>query len=75
MPQYEYDSVTVSVSASRTIPTKPYGNEKWEFSVSVTGKGLITSQELYELSTELRIRMDIEEQAAIEHANSTGLSK
>lgn len=65
----EIDDVIV-VTGARTIPTKPYGNERWEICVTrYLERNDVLSQQLYEMGEIIRHQLDVHEDAAISNAN------
>jgi len=62
---------TLSVTGSRTIPTKPYGNEKWELTVVREGADLDETSNLADMCNLIVDLLDTLEANAIEHANSS----
>lgn len=61
--------VTLTVTGTRTIPTKPYGNEKWEFLITRTGEDLLEVANLEDMRIILSEMLDAAEQSAIAHAH------
>lgn len=59
------------VSGSRTIPTKPYGNEKWELSVTREGADLQEDINLIDMCNLITELLDTLEVNAIGHANQS----
>jgi len=63
----------VVVTGSRTIPTKPYGNEKWELTLErFLDDDQIIGQELFDIMGEmLTDALDTRERKALAHANQS----
>jgi len=62
-------NIQISVTGSRTVPTKPYGNAKWEVTVSRDlDDDEIIEQELYEVRQTITDQLDAQEAVEIENA-------
>lgn len=59
----------LTVFGSRTIPTKPYGNEKWEFTLTREGTDLDEAENLSTMEGMIRVLLDEAESRALIHAN------
>jgi len=72
MSREKNTSQQILVMGSRTIPTKPYGNAKWEITVirDLEDDDVI-GQEIYELRQLITDHLDDQERTEIDNASSS----
>jgi len=63
----------ITVTGSRTIPTKPYGNAKWEIMITRDlDDDEIISQEVYDIRQLITDQLDDQERAEFDHVRDQG---
>jgi len=64
---------SIMVTGSRTIPTKPYGNAKWEIVITRDlDDDEIIEQGVYELRQLITDQLDDQERAELDHVRDQG---
>ena len=61
---------TITVTGARTVPTRPYGNSKWEFTITrVLGEHEYIGETLFELAEMITARLDDQERIELSNVN------
>ena len=63
------ENVRLVVTGARTIPTKPYGNERWELTVERTGADLDEDFNIADMEALIEHHLDQMEQIALAHVD------